>query len=117
MLRGNNTYRYYLGATPFAGVRLHGIRPSGHQGPIGSNKFIMKIRLFVVLWVGLALPWGTSKTIAAAGPVKGWLSWRGPYQGGMSLEKGLLDKIDSKVALWTAEYLGQSTPVIANGMH
>jgi outer membrane protein assembly factor BamB len=52
---------------------------------------------------------------AAAAPAKGWLSWRGPQQSGLSLEKGLPDKIDAKEALWTADYPGQSTPVIANG--
>jgi outer membrane protein assembly factor BamB len=50
-----------------------------------------------------------------AAPVKGWLSWRGPQQSGVLLEKGLPDKIDGKQALWTADYPGQSTPVIANG--
>jgi outer membrane protein assembly factor BamB len=75
----------------------------------------MKIRLFVVLWVASALQGVPSKVLAATGPVKGWLSWRGPYQSGMSLEKGLPDKVDSKQALWTADYPGQSTPVIANG--
>jgi len=54
-------------------------------------------------------------TGAAAAPVKGWLGWRGPHQSGMSLEKGLPDRIDGKAALWTADYPGQSTPVIANG--
>src|SRR5918992_1028639 len=50
-----------------------------------------------------------------AAAVKGWLSWRGPSQSGVSLEKGLPDKIDGKQPLWTADYPGQSTPVIANG--
>src|SRR5258705_11321339 len=98
MLRGNNSDRYYSGPTSFAGENV-----------------IMKIRLFVVLCVGLMLQCGPSKLLAETTPAKGWLSWRGPYQGGMSLEKGLPDKIDSKQALWTAEYPGQSTPVIANG--
>src|SRR5262245_11764734 len=48
-------------------------------------------------------------------PVKGWLSWRGPNQTGYSLEKGLPDKIDAAQPLWTADFPGQSTPVIANG--
>lgn len=52
---------------------------------------------------------------ALAAPVNGWLSWRGPQQSGVSLEKGLPDRIDGKQPLWTAEYPGQSTPVIANG--
>ena len=49
-------------------------------------------------------------------PVHGWLSWRGPQQNGMSLEKNLPDKIaDKEAALWVADFPGQSTPVIANG--
>lgn len=51
---------------------------------------------------------------AAAG-VQGWLDWRGPLQTGVSLEKGLPDKLDAKAALWTADFPGQSAPVIANG--
>src|SRR6185295_11321774 len=73
---------------------------------------IMKMRFFVILCAGLAAQWGAT---AATGPVKGWLSWRGPNQSGMSLEKGLPDKIDGQQSLWTANYPGQSTPVIANG--
>jgi outer membrane protein assembly factor BamB len=48
-------------------------------------------------------------------PAHGWLSWRGPHQTGLSLEKGLPDKIDAKDALWVADFPGQSTSVIANG--
>ena len=51
----------------------------------------------------------------AAGGVVGWLDWRGPFQTGVSLEKGLPDKIDAKQALWTADFPGHSAPVIANG--
>jgi outer membrane protein assembly factor BamB len=47
--------------------------------------------------------------------VRGWLSWRGPNQNGTSTEKGLPDRIDVKEALWTADFPGASTPVIANG--
>jgi outer membrane protein assembly factor BamB len=50
-----------------------------------------------------------------AGPVHGWLNWRGPQQNGTSLEKNLPDKIDVKGALWRADFPGCSTPVIANG--
>ena len=64
----------------------------------------------VALWLCVA-----GNVMAAAAPVKGWLSWRGPQQSGVSLEKGLPDKIDGKQALWTADYPGQSTAVIANG--
>src|SRR4051794_21335120 len=50
-----------------------------------------------------------------SGPVSGWLDWRGPYQTGVSDEKGLPDKIDAKAALWSVDFPGQSAPVIANG--
>ncbi len=57
-----------------------------------------------------------SKKPAAATPaVQGWLDWRGPLNTGVSLETGLPDKVDAKAALWTAEFQGQSSPVIANG--
>lgn len=49
------------------------------------------------------------------GAEQGWFDWRGPFQTGVSLEKGLPDKIDVKAPLWTAEFPGQSAPVIANG--
>src|SRR5690348_3987608 len=52
----------------------------------------------------------------APAAVQGWLSWRGPQQNGMSIERGLPDKIPNKeAALWVADFPGQSTPVIANG--
>lgn len=52
----------------------------------------------------------------ASGPVSGWLSWRGPEQSGVSRETGLPARIGSaNEALWTADWGGQSTPVIANG--
>jgi outer membrane protein assembly factor BamB len=58
-----------------------------------------------------------AKTEAAmpAKGIAGWLDWRGPFQTGVSLEKGLPDKVDAKQALWTADFPGQSAPVIANG--
>src|SRR5258708_31419216 len=52
---------------------------------------------------------------SAAAAVKGWLSWRGPNQNGTSLEKGLPEKIDPASPLWSADFAGQSTPVVANG--
>ena len=52
---------------------------------------------------------------SVAGPVKGWLAWRGPEQCGVSRETGLPDKVDPKNPLWRADFPGQSTPVIANG--
>jgi len=56
----------------------------------------------------------TSSSLSAAS-VRGWLDWRGPLHLGVSLEKGLPDKVDAKAALWTADFPGQSAPVIANG--
>ena len=50
-----------------------------------------------------------------AGAARGWLNWRGPHQNGTSAETGLPDKIDPNAALWTADYPGASTPVIASG--
>jgi outer membrane protein assembly factor BamB len=52
---------------------------------------------------------------SAAGPVKGWLSWRGPEQSGVSRETGLPDKVSAPDALWVADFPGQSAPVIADG--
>jgi outer membrane protein assembly factor BamB len=51
----------------------------------------------------------------SAAPTRGWLSWRGPQQSGLSLERNLPDKIDAHDALWVADFPGQSCPVIANG--
>lgn len=56
---------------------------------------------------------GTDSTSAA--PVRGWLSWRGPEQTGVSREKGLPDQVSVTNALWTADFPGQSAAVIANG--
>lgn len=66
-------------------------------------------------WAGLGLAaWlGALPAVAA---VTGWLAWRGPEQSGVSRETGLPDRIESKeAALWTVDWPGQSTPVIANG--
>ena len=52
---------------------------------------------------------------AASKGVTGWLDWRGPFQTGVSLEKELPEKVDAKKPLWTADFPGQSAPVIANG--
>src|SRR5437667_5052410 len=49
--------------------------------------------------------------------VKGWLSWRGPLQTGVSLEKGLPDTwaLGGANDLWHIDISGGGTPVIANG--
>jgi len=48
---------------------------------------------------------------------RGWLSWRGPTQNGVCLETGLPDWFapGGSNELWSVEFPGQSTPVIANG--
>jgi outer membrane protein assembly factor BamB len=64
----------------------------------------------LVLGVGATLPQ------QAETAVKGWLSWRGPEQTGVSRETGLPDRLESKEdALWSVDFPGQSTPVIADG--
>ncbi|MDB6148692.1 MAG: Pyrrolo-quinoline quinone repeat-containing protein [Chthoniobacter sp.] len=83
----------------------------------------MKFSSFALLSCGLsmvALPLQAAPRDAKAAPpktagVKGWLDWRGPYQTGVSLEKGLPEKVDAKAALWSVDFPGQSAPVIANG--
>jgi outer membrane protein assembly factor BamB len=53
---------------------------------------------------------------ASAGePKAGWLCWRGPEQTGVSRESGLPDKVSAQDALWTADFPGQSAPVISEG--
>ena len=64
-------------------------------------------------WV-LSSPAVPSTQVNAA-PARGWLSWRGPDQNGASREIGLPEKLSVEQALWTAEFPGASTPVIANG--
>src|ERR1035441_9008436 len=51
----------------------------------------------------------------AAGAPRGWLSWRGPEQTGVSRETGLPDRVSAQEPLWQADFPGQSAPVIANG--
>jgi outer membrane protein assembly factor BamB len=45
----------------------------------------------------------------------GWLAWRGPEQTGVSRETGLPATVGASNQLWSADYPGQSTPVIADG--
>jgi hypothetical protein len=75
----------------------------------------MKLRLALSLTLLLAaLPLYAAKKDNEA-PASGWYDWRGPFQTGVSLEKGLPDKLDAQKPLWTADFPGQSAPVIANG--
>ena len=45
-----------------------------------------------------------------------WPHWRGPNQNGTSLETGLVDEWteDGGQQLWTADFVGRSTPVVMN---
>jgi outer membrane protein assembly factor BamB len=52
---------------------------------------------------------------AKSAPVAGWIDWRGPARNGTSPETGLPDKIDPKAPLWTADFPGQSSPVVFKG--
>ena len=72
------------------------------------------LRRAAALVLGLAGVWpGLPRGQAA--PVPGWLNLRGPEHSGVSRETGLPDAIRVEDALWTAEYPGQSTAVVANG--
>jgi outer membrane protein assembly factor BamB len=53
--------------------------------------------------------------VSFGAPVRGWLSWRGPEQTGVSRETGLPSKLSAQDALWAVDFPGQSAPVIANG--
>jgi len=59
-----------------------------------------------------AWPWHGPGSLPAA---DGWLSWRGPNQNGNSPEKNLPATLGADNLLWTADFPGMSTPVIANG--
>ena len=62
-----------------------------------------------------ALPVLLGSFLAQAAPVQGWLNWRGPLHDSVSAEKGLPTAIKASEALWSTEFPGQSTPVIADG--
>jgi outer membrane protein assembly factor BamB len=69
----------------------------------------------VAVWL-LICAFCLSPSHSGKAAIKGWLSWRGPQQNGMSLEQNLPDKIPNKeAALWVADFPGQSTAVVANG--
>ncbi len=66
-------------------------------------------RLFTAAWL-LVL-----SVASAPAEVTGWLTWRGPFQTSVSLEKGLPTRLDASQPLWTAPLPGQSTSVIGDG--
>jgi outer membrane protein assembly factor BamB len=84
-----------------------------------TSLFIPLVALLTCAQMPLHAAKKPAKSKSEAAPktakVEGWLDWRGPLQTGVSLEKGLPDKIDAKSPLWTADFPGQSAPVIANG--
>src|SRR5262249_39840966 len=66
--------------------------------------------------VGAGLLFAAHPLVARSDPaVRGWLSWRGPQQTGLSLEKNLPTRLTLEDTLWKADFPGQSAPVIANG--
>ena len=78
----------------------------------------MKFRLASPIVLAIAC----SVVAARAADRTGWFNWRGPAQNGTSPETGLPEKVDAQAAvgsphgpLWTADFPGQSAPVIANG--
>lgn len=74
----------------------------------------MKRRIALLVFGQLLSGWcGTQ--LARAEPVQGWLHWRGPQQNSTSRETGLPATVGGSNQLWTADFPGQSTPVIANG--
>lgn len=64
---------------------------------------------------GLIIAGALGPARCEAQAARGWLAWRGPNQNGTSAEKNLPASIDPKKPLWTADFPGQSAPVIANG--
>jgi outer membrane protein assembly factor BamB len=98
--------------TPWAGMN-----PGKTDGKWKLQRIdIMKLPLSVLTpLASLALVAPLLVGTLSAAPTKGWLDWRGPDRLGISAEKGLPDKIEANGALWTADFPGQSSPVIANG--
>jgi outer membrane protein assembly factor BamB len=71
-----------------------------------AHKSPMKLRLVLALAFAVT---------TAHAQKSGWFNWRGPAQNGTSLETGLPEKVDAAKPLWTADFPGQSAPVIASG--
>ena len=118
---GDDTYRYYCDCqrapacplSPFVDPRAGWSRIAVSR----LNQFAIMKRNFSSL-AGAASLLVASLLVSAtavAAPATGWLDWRGPENLGISRETGLPEKVDAKAALWTADFPGQSSPVIANG--
>jgi len=69
------------------------------------------LRHFLRVSLFCSLAWFHSPVEAA----QGWLEWRGPAQNGTSTETGISGKFTAKESLWTADFPGASTPVVADG--
>jgi outer membrane protein assembly factor BamB len=63
----------------------------------------------------LALALGACTHAAGAGPVRGWLQWRGPRQNGTSAETGLPETwvLGGANHRWDVALSGRGTPVVA----
>jgi outer membrane protein assembly factor BamB len=81
--------------------------PSVSMNPVSPARLFRRA-LLTPLLAGLI-----SVTVAA--PATGWLNWRGPNLDSVSTETSLPAKITAADILWTADFPGQSSPVLANG--
>ncbi|MDB6058156.1 MAG: Pyrrolo-quinoline quinone repeat-containing protein [Verrucomicrobiales bacterium] len=63
----------------------------------------------------LSLLFASAISTSSFAAVNGWLNWRGPNQNGSSSARNLPSTLNAKETLWTADFPGMSTPVIANG--
>lgn len=114
MARSTVAILIWMNAT---GWRVWIERMSKAEGGGPYQDVIMKC---IKIFAAVGLCWWTTVWVGVAAPasgVTGWLSWRGPEQNGVSREKGLPDQIalNGPEHLWTAEFPGASTPVVANG--
>jgi outer membrane protein assembly factor BamB len=78
----------------------------------------MRTRPRLLEAIGLSvLLGGSAGWSAAPTAVQGWLDWRGPTQNGVSRETGLPStlQVEQGNLLWTADFPGKSSPVLANG--
>ena len=82
-----------------------------------AARFSPRRRPAAGLTAGLVLISFLATAGARAAGVHGWLSWRGPEQTGVSRATGLPDRIAASNGnqLWSADFPGKATPVIANG--
>jgi outer membrane protein assembly factor BamB len=84
------------------------------QGNPGVKPTATQFKQWLCGWTAVLCLGAVTPARAA---VDGWLNWRGPDQHGVSAEIGLPARPSLKPdsLLWTADFAGKSTPVIANG--